>query len=97
MSSPSTEHIYICPHCHYSAIVAGKRYYESELGLYIETRKCNNCNRLFDNEATRKATDEARKVQIEKFNKDYPENSQNPFGDSFSYFGNYLAQVECEE
>ena len=65
MSSPLTEHKYICPHCHYSALVAGKRFFESELDLYLETRKCNNCNRLFDNEVTLKATEEARKVQID--------------------------------
>lgn len=97
MSTPNNENKYICPRCHYSAIVAGKRYYELELDLYLETRKCNSCNRLFDNEVTMKATDEARKVQIEKFNIDYPENRQDPFGDSLTYFGQYLAQVECEE
>ena len=97
MSSPTTENKYVCPHCFYSAIVAGKRYFEPELDLYLGTRECKSCNRLFDSEVTLKATDEARKVQIEKFNADYPENSNDPFGKSFSYFGDYLARVECEE
>ena len=97
MSSSTTEKKYHCPHCHYSAIVAGKRYYEAELQLYMETRKCKSCNRLFDNVVTKKATEEARKVQIDKFNTDYPENSNQPFGESLSIFGDYLAQVECEE
>lgn len=97
MSSPTTEQKYKCQYCHYSAIVAGKRFFESELDLYLETRKCNNCNRLFDNEVTLKATEEARKVQIEKFKNDFPESDKDPFGDSLTYFGEYLAQVECEE
>ncbi len=97
MSSPTTEQKYKCPHCHYSAIIAGKRYFEPELELYLETRKCKSCNRLFDNEVTLKATDEARNVQIEKYNNDYPQSMNNPFGESFSYFGQYLAQVKCEE
>ena len=97
MSSSTTENKYICPHCHYSAIVAGKRYFEPELDLYLETRKCNSCNRLFDNKVTLKATDDARNVQIEKFKKDYPESDKDSFGDSLTYFGKYLAQVECEE
>ena len=97
MSCIDTEKKFTCQNCSYSTLVAGKRYFEPELNLYLETRKCKSCNRLFDNDVTMKATDEARKVQTEKYNKDYPESRNNPFGDSFSHFGQYLAQVKCEE
>jgi thiol-disulfide isomerase/thioredoxin len=97
MSTTTTEQKYVCPHCHYSTIVAGKRYYEAELELYLETRKCKSCKCLFDTVVTKKVTDEARKIQLDKFNKDYPENIQIPFSETLEAYGQHMANVVCLE
>jgi len=89
MSETNIEKSYICSNCNYSARVVGERYYEIEWNFHIETRKCKNCNRLFDNIVTKTVTtDEITNLSVEFHSKNEPK--QN-FTEEIKEYASFLS------
>lgn len=80
----------ICPKCDYTAQVSGEEYFEVEFYASVGTRKCNNCNRLFDEVVSEVIT----QGEIDLQHKEY-KTSNNHDDDPFSEYSEFLSTVKA--
>ena len=92
MSETNIEKSHICPNCNYSAKVAGQRFYEMEWNFHIETRKCKNCNRLFDNIVTKTVpNDEISTLSAEYYSENEP---KQDFTEEIKEYASFLSMTK---
>lgn len=72
MSNSDIEKKFSCPNCKYIAQVAGKEYYEIDGDIIMGTRKCVDCNRLFDRPISEIISEKEKSLQYKEFEKSNP-------------------------
>lgn len=94
MSDSNMELKFTCSKCNYVAQVAGKRYYEIEWQFHIETRKCINCNRLFDNIVTKTVTADEIAVQSAEHYSNNKSETEKDIADSIDDYISFLSTIK---